>query len=146
MPLAELATRRFAYNEALSQSGWAAPATHFAQYGLTLPHKVRTGAHRASALAVVKGDADWAALDALTWQMVRRFDDFAVGLAVHTHTEPTPALPYVTAVGRDPVPIFNAMRDAIAALSTQDRDCLGIHGLVEIPKAAYLAVPTPAAP
>ena len=41
--LADFQGARFAYNEALSQSGWAAPMTHVAPLGLRFGALVRTG-------------------------------------------------------------------------------------------------------
>ncbi|MES2143391.1 MAG: PhnD/SsuA/transferrin family substrate-binding protein, partial [Pseudomonadota bacterium] len=46
---------RLAYNEDLSQSGWAAPQTHLAGLGLTLRPHLRTGGHQRSAGAVADG-------------------------------------------------------------------------------------------
>ena len=66
--LADFDGARFAYNEALSQSGWAAPQTHAARLGIRLPPALQTGGHRLSALAVAEGRADIAALDAVTWR------------------------------------------------------------------------------
>lgn len=136
----------FAYNEALSQSGWAAPATHMADHGLTFGPLIATGAHRASALAVVDGHADLAALDAVTWAMIQRHDPFASKLRELDRTPPTPGLPLITARGTDPAPLFSATAAAISDLSPGDRATLLLRGLVAIPAAAYLALPIPAAP
>ena len=134
----------FAYNEALSHSGWAAPyADHLAR-GLTLYPTLRTGAHRASAIAVVAGRADYAAIDALTWAMICEHDDFANKLNVIGHTPPSPALPYITA--KDPNPVRIALTQAIAALPPADRATLHLRGITQIPASAYLALPIPPAP
>ena len=61
-------------------------------------------------------------------------------------TEPAPALPWITAATRDPAPIRAALAAALAALPPADRDTLGITGLVDIPAAAYRALPLPAPP
>ena len=134
----------FAYNEALSHSGWAAPhADHMAR-GLTLYPSLRTGEHRASALAVAQGRADFAALDALTWEMIQTYDSFARQLSVIGHTPASPALPYITA--QDPAPLRAALGQAMSALSAQDRATLHLNGLCDIPSSAYLALPIPPAP
>ena len=78
--LAEFDGARFAYNEDLSQSGWAAPQTHAASIGIRLPPCLKTGGHRLSALAVLDGRADIAALDAVTWRMLRRWEPTMAGL------------------------------------------------------------------
>lgn len=136
---------RFAYNEPLSQSGWAAPQTHAARLGLRLVPTVRTGAHRLSAQAVVDGRADIAALDAVTHSLMQD-GGLTRGLRVVGLTDPSPGLPYITALGQDPEPIFDAVSEAIAALAAPDRATLHLRGLVRIPVKDYLAVPNPPAP
>lgn len=135
-----------AYNDPLSQSGWAAPAAHARAAGIAFGRVLETGAHRASARAVAEGRADIAAIDALTWRTIRRWDDFARDLAEIGRTAPTPALPWITAIGHDPAPIAAAIGEAIARLSPVDRDTLGIEGALRIGPEAYLAVPTPPPP
>ena len=137
---------RFAYNEGLSQSGWAAPQTHAAKLGITLPPTLQTGGHRLSAGAVVAGRADIAALDAVTCRLLQALTPEMAGLKVVGLTDPTPGLPCITALGRDPAPIHVAMQGAIAALTAADRDILGLRGLVRIPVESYLAVPNPPSP
>ncbi len=137
---------RFAYNEALSQSGWAAPQTHAAKLGIRLPPALQSGGHRLSALAVAEGRADIAALDAVTHAMLQEVEPKVAGLRALALTDPTPGLPYITAAGQDPAPIFAALTDAIAALPAPDRAILRLKGLVRIPRAAYLAVPNPPPP
>lgn len=138
--------RRLAYNEALSQSGWAAPMGYGAAFDVAFGDYLQTGAHVASARAVAEGRADIAAIDALTWEMIRRYDRFAPGLRELDRTEPTPALPYVTAAGRDPAPLRAALHAAIMALEDRHRACLGLKGVVALPQAAYLDLPIPAPP
>jgi ABC-type phosphate/phosphonate transport system substrate-binding protein len=135
-----------AYNEPLSQSGWAAPQNHAAKLGIRLPPILRTGAHRLSAEAVAEGRADIAALDAVTFALMQEVDAVARRLRVVGQTDPTPGLPYITAEGRDAAPIFAAVAEAIAALAPQDRAVLRLQGLVRIPLAAYLEVPNPPSP
>lgn len=144
--LADYVGKRFGYNEALSQSGWAAPITHATNNGIRFGPLVKTGAHHASALAVAEGHADIASLDAVTWQMLRRYDSFASDLQVIEQTDPTPGLPYITSIARDPKPIFDAVTKAIAQLSPADRDTTMLQGLIPIPAADYLAIPTPQGP
>jgi len=134
----------FAYNEGLSQSGWAAPKVHAEALGLRLPPVLRTGGHRLSARAVAEGRADIAALDAVTWDMMQGVDPVAGQLRVIARTDPTPGLPYIAALGCDVAATFDAVAAAIAALAPADRRALRLNGLVRIPEAAYLAVPNPA--
>jgi ABC-type phosphate/phosphonate transport system substrate-binding protein len=144
--LAEFDGARFAYNEGLSQSGWAAPQTHAAKLGLRLIPTLQTGAHALSAQAVAEGQADIAALDAVTFAHLMATDPLTARLKVVGHTDPTPGLPCITALGRDPGPIFDAVGEAIAALPTVDRTTLRLKGFLRIPTADYLAVPNPPSP
>lgn len=137
---------RFAYNDSLSQSGWAAPQTHAASLGLRLPAAVRTGGHRPSALAVAEGRADIAALDAVTWAMMQQDDPVTPALFPLARTTPTPGLPLIAAAGADADLLFKVVATAIAALPPADRGVLQLKGLTRIPLSAYLAVPNPPAP
>lgn len=144
--LPDFRTARFAYNEPLSQSGWAAPQNHAASMGFHFPPSLETGAHRASAKAVAEGHADLAAIDALTWQMIQRWDPMAARLREVARTAPTPALPYISAKGADAETLFQAMVEAVSSLSPQDQTTLSLRGIVRIDPARYLAVPIPPAP
>jgi hypothetical protein len=52
-------------------------------------------------------------------------------------------LPYIAGANADQPATFEAVSEAIAGLLPEDAEALGIRGLVAIPKAAYLAVPSP---
>jgi ABC-type phosphate/phosphonate transport system substrate-binding protein len=144
--LAAFQDARLAYNDAMSQSGWGAPQNHARLLGLSFRPTLCTGAHRASALAVAEGNADLAAIDAVSWRLLARWEPFAARLRVLGMTDPTPGLPYIAAAGLDQGRMFAAVAAAIAAMSDDDRDVTGIRGLVAIPAAAYLSVPTPPPP
>ena len=138
---------RFAYNEALSQSGWAAPITRLLDQNLKPGTLLETGAHAASAIAVADDRADFAALDALTWTLILRSGmQVTDDLVAFAETTPTPGLPYITGPKGDPVALFNALSTAITQLPPETRDRLHLRGLTRIPAEAYLAVPTPPAP
>jgi len=141
--LADFAETVFAYNETLSQSGWAAAQCHAAKNGFQFSKTLETGGHAASARAVAEGRADIAALDALTWDLVKRYNDFSLGLRVLDWTAPSPGLPYITGKTISGAVVANAVSAAISALSIPDRAALRLRGLVQIPKAAYMAVPNP---
>jgi len=49
-------------------------------------------------------------------------------------------------MGRDPQPLFTAIKSAISDLSDSHRTTLRIKDIVAIPAAEYLAVPTPLGP
>lgn len=144
--LAELTDGVFAYNEALSQSGWAAPVTYLAGQGLEPGKLLETGGHALSAEAVAEARADFASLDMLTWELLKEHSDLGDRLREVARTDPTPTLPYITAPGTDAPQLARAVRAAISELSDQDRTALHLHGLVDIPASEYLAVPTPRGP
>lgn len=142
--LQDAAGADFAYNEALSHSGWAAPyADHLAR-GLRLVPTLRTGEHRSSALAVAEGRADYAAIDALTWHMINAYDRFSGQLKVIGTTPSSPALPYITL--QDPAALRAALAQAIGALSISHRANLHLRGLVDIATEQYLTLPIPPHP
>ncbi|MDK3073127.1 PhnD/SsuA/transferrin family substrate-binding protein [Sedimentitalea sp. JM2-8] len=143
---ADFAGGVFAYNEAMSQSGWAGPMTHLGALGTRFRGHLRTGAHAASAHAVANGQADLAGVDAVTWALLSDHDPVTQKLKVVGATAPTPGLPFVTSKGRDPAPIASAVRRAIGDLTDKDRAALHLKGFVAIPKEAYLAIPNPPDP
>ena len=144
--LAEFEGAQLAYNEPLSQSGWAAPQNHALKAGLRLLPGVETGAHRLSAQAVAAGQADIAALDAVTWRVLQRIDPVAGDLRVIAQTEPTTGLPLIAALNQPRELIFDAVTNGISALPPKDRDILGLQGLTRISAEAYLSVPNPPSP
>jgi hypothetical protein len=136
-----------ARNDRRSQSGWAAmeDALQIAGAGFSfVGQTIDTGGHTLSAQAVADGRADIAALDAITWTLIKREDQEVAGkLRVLCATRPTPGLPFITAQGVDPAPLFDAIARAIASLSARDRARLLIKGIVRIPKETYLQEPLP---
>ena len=142
-----LSAAPFAVNDALSQSGWAAPLAHMEARGLSIAPALQTGAHALSARAVADGRADWAAIDALTWEFLTRFHPEDTGrLRVFARTLPSPALPYITGPDGDAKAIRDAIARAIAALPDPTRAALHLRGIVAIPAEDYLALPVPPAP
>lgn len=135
-----------AFNEALSQSGWAAPQAHFAARGLAIRPTLETGSHRASARAVVEGRAAFAAIDAVIWEMLRRWEPWTTLLREFDRTAPAPALPFIAACDADGAATRQALRTALAMLAPGDRATLMMHDVVMLPASAYLAQPLPPAP
>ncbi|MFG6529622.1 MULTISPECIES: phosphate/phosphite/phosphonate ABC transporter substrate-binding protein [unclassified Sulfitobacter] len=134
---------RFTYNQTFSQSGYAAPYAHCRARGFWFSERSQSHSHRASAKAVAEARADIAALDAVSWRLIESHDAFAGDLRVLERTAPTPGLPYIAAAGADAVATAAAVRAAIGGLMAADAATLGLRGLIDIPKAAYLAVPSP---
>ena len=137
---------RFAYNDALSQSGWGAPSATVTARGLTFHTTLRTGAHIDSARAVADGRADLAAIDAITWRMLQEWEPFAASLRVVDRTGLSPSQTLVTANSNDPVPVLAAVKLAVDGLSQTHRTTLGLRGVVALPDSAYdIPLPTPPA-
>ena len=142
--LRDLAGATMAYNESMSQSGWAAPLLYLAEEGIKPGQVIETGAHEHSARAVAEARADFAAIDALTWLMLRQSDPgLTARLKIIDETPPTPALPYITANHRDADPITQATAKAIKEMSATSRGILQVRQLVHIPAETYLALPNP---
>lgn len=144
--LAGMTNGIFAFNEALSQSGWAAPITHLSRENLNPASLLETGGHALSAQAVSDGKADFAALDALTWMMLQEHTDLGKSLRELAKTSPTPTLPYITGPDQNADLVADAVRTAIVGLAEHDRKTLHIQGLIDIPAEEYLSVPTPPPP
>ncbi len=144
--LSEFDKASLAFNEDLSQSGWAAPHHHAADLGLTLRPTLRTGGHLMSAKAVAEGRAEIAALDAVTWSMIREWEPCAAGLKPVGATPATPGLPYIAARGSNAALLFTLIENAISTLPDHDRRILRLKGLVAIPAETYRAIPTPPTP
>ncbi|MBI1218876.1 MAG: PhnD/SsuA/transferrin family substrate-binding protein [Rhodobacteraceae bacterium] len=141
------AADRFAYNQPESHSGWAAPQTWAAARGFRFDPAVETGGHRLSALAVVEGRADIAALDAVSWRFLTRYDPALTDrLRVVGRTQTAPGLPFIAAPGADAAATLAALSEGLAGLDRSTRETLSIRGFVAIPAADYLAVPTPPGP
>lgn len=149
LPLPAYATKRFAYNQAHSQSGWAAAQNHARVLGFQFRNTFETGAHRESARALAEGRADIAVIDAVSWALISEHDAFADRLRVIGATEPTPGEPVLTARGNNPAPLAAALSAAITALAPDDRARLHLAGFAdaeEVPLSAYEAVPNPPGP
>ncbi|MEP3436742.1 MAG: PhnD/SsuA/transferrin family substrate-binding protein [Hoeflea sp.] len=146
----DLANKRFAFNMVHSQSGFAAPVRLLANSGhASLPEPLQTGSHRASIRAVAEGKADWASIDAVTWQLAKRHEPAADDLVAFATTPQTPALPLIASArySAQASAIADAVEAAIADLDTGIRDQVFLSGLVRFDPADYapLAAPLPKA-
>lgn len=129
----------WAANEAGSQSGYFAALQSAPS---RLPDPIWSGSHLASISMVASGKANWAAIDAVTWQIACQLEN-THGLTVWHRSVPTPALPYITALRFDAVLVSQGLRRAIKEVSQEDRDLLCVHDLIDIPEAQYLSIPKP---
>lgn len=136
----------FAYNQTYSQSGYTAPYWHIKPKGYWFQNKLHAHQHLESARAVAEGRADIAALDAVSWRLIAKYEPFAQTLRVLEWTEPTPGLPLITSSHGDAEVLFHAVEAAISNLTDKDRSDLGLQGIVRIAKSNYLAVENPDLP
>jgi ABC-type phosphate/phosphonate transport system substrate-binding protein len=163
---------RAAVNSSASNTGYNL-FRHFiaphARSGEFFSDVIVTGAHRASVRAVADGKADMAAIDAVSFAALARFEaDLAARVRIIATTAPSPTLPFVTARSTDGATV-RALRaaltetmadaeltDARAALFLTGVRATGDHRLAEVSRldraardAGYpmlmKAVPLPAA-
>ena len=144
--LSDLSEATFAYNEALSQSGWAGPISYLHRHDIRPKHGIMTGAHLSSIAAVTAGQADFCAVDAHTYRLFQRYDNTASCMREIARTDPTPALPMICALAYDPSQIALALRCALDQLCSSYRQELGIAGYVTLDVATYRNVNTPPNP
>ncbi len=144
--LTDFDSARFAVNEYSSQSGWAALSELVEKEGIQATEIQLSGTHAASAQLVAAGEADLAALDAVSWQLMCRYDDFSRDLKVITTSPPTPALPFIASRTSAGKVRFEAFQTAIAKLSPEDRETLCLQGLTRVDPQEYLALPVPQMP
>lgn len=82
---------------------------------------VTTGSHRQSALAVCVGAADIAAIDAVTYAALERYEpETLAGLRTIAVTRPSPTLPFVTARAM-PMATVAALRAALTDVANDPR-------------------------
>ncbi|MEM9429935.1 MAG: PhnD/SsuA/transferrin family substrate-binding protein [Pseudomonadota bacterium] len=127
-----------AANSTDSQSGWQAVMQMVAaldEHGTFFGAVRLSGAHRASIRMVAEGDADLAAIDAVSWRLAERHEPAAAALRVLGQTECAPGLPFVT---RDaPDDIAEALASAIGPNSEQ---ALGLRGVVRLTASDYTVI------
>lgn len=131
--LDDLAGKRFSYNERGSQSGYAATKTALLDVEelrgeIFESHK--SGSHRLSIQSVAAGIADFAAIDAVTWEIAKCHEPAAQQLRVLTRTDPTPGLPFITALRpkEEVERISVAVEETIRALNDDVREALFLKG------------------
>lgn len=129
-----------ACNDALSQSGYAAPLVAAQRAGLRFGAIRMSGAHIASAWMVAQGQADIAGLDAVSWRHMTAFDPWVRDLRVLGWTEPSPGLPFITACAPMAPTLGHCLSRAIQSMPELLRDRLSLKGLVSIDAGDYLAV------
>lgn len=144
---AEAANARFAFNEALSQSGYGAAQLWAQTHGFQFSDTLETGSHHNSINAVATRRADIAAIDVHSWTIESKINPQVAHLRIIGHTAATPGQTFITRSGENPRPYFEAIAAAVAKLPPQAATVLGLKGIVALPKTAYdLPFPPKAAP
>jgi ABC-type phosphate/phosphonate transport system substrate-binding protein len=110
-----------AYNDTVSQSGYNALRALLASPEVARPFfaaTVETGAHYQSIEAVRRGQADMAAIDAVSWAHWQRSQPkLASELKVFGQTGAYPGLPLITAL-QTPPDLLAALRNSLQAVAT----------------------------
>ncbi len=133
----------FTYNSDDSQSGYATAYQLTQKHGFWFRNRVPSGSHRDSCLSIAERRADIAAIDAMTWRLLKKYEFFTEQLTILEWTDPTPGLPYITARDNDGLSMFESISAAIDELPDDHRQLLNIHSLVKIHTDEYLAVSNP---
>lgn len=117
-PLAAFRGSRAAVNNPDSMSGMLALQlvfAPFATHGEFFASVIESGGHIKSMIAVRDGKADVCAIDSVCVALARRYrPDYLEGLVEIARSPMVPGLPYVTALGRDPQPLREALDKAFA--------------------------------
>ena len=121
-----------AYDSNTGMNLLRAAVAPLAQQGRFFGEVVVTGAHAASLEAVRAGDADIAAIDAVTFGLLR-----PQGVKIIGHTPSSPTLPFVTSRAQ-PEAIRASLREALRDLAPQPR--LGLAGVAFVEETAYARV------
>jgi ABC-type phosphate/phosphonate transport system substrate-binding protein len=143
--LADLRGRRCAYNGADSQSGYnslRALVAPLARNGRFFGETLESGAHRECLAMVVDGRADVAALDAVTYWLLRHHrPEMTRKVRLLAWSEPAPALPYVTHASRSEEDVARLRAGLAAAMAAPDladaRTALGLEGAEVLELVAY---------
>lgn len=138
--ISDLAARRFAYNARNSQSGFRAPVRWLASNGVEMAGAtIETHSHRRSIRAVAEGRADFASIDAVSWQLALRHEPSAGALAILGRTPVTPGLPFISAHANAKLRqrIAVAVGAAIAGLEEDVRNALLVTGFVRTEPVDY---------
>lgn len=140
--IGDLRGAQVAFNTEGSQSGYAAllhaVAPHAAD-GRFFAKRIRAGSHRESIRTVARGQADVAAIDAVSWELALRHEGAAERLRVLSTTPPTPGLPFITSWRDDEEVqrIADAAEAAIAGLDALTAGALLMNGFVRFGEDAY---------
>jgi ABC-type phosphate/phosphonate transport system substrate-binding protein len=144
--LAALAGRRAAINARDSNTGMnllraaVAPLSHEGRF---FGQVIETGAHARSLCAVIAGQADLAAIDAVTLALLRdRYRSIDRRVRVLGWTAATPGLPLICAAGQPVATLRLALDEVMAAPAlAATRAALRLDGMTVLDRSAYDIVP-----
>lgn len=117
--LADKTGRHFAFNSADSLSGYRCLVPMVGDLNAHFGAMTVSGAHRESARMVAEGVADCAAIDAVCWDMIQRYEpETAEKVDVIGWAPKFPSLPFITSA--------SATREEVAALKEALRDAMNL--------------------
>ncbi len=130
-----------AINHRVSWSGYRALMAFAKTANIEFSGHVYTGSHLRSAVAVLDGRADIAAIDAISFRYGIELEEGSPYKRLHqlAVTKPSPGLPFVARKNSNREIWFTAIRNAIWSLPDEVRGILAIRDLVWIPEDDYLA-------
>jgi ABC-type phosphate/phosphonate transport system substrate-binding protein len=140
--LQQLRGRAVAFNAPDSQSGHAAllfaiaPLAGSASF---FAAGIEVGTHRAAIAAVADGEADVAAIDAVSWRLAVDHEPAARKLRILAHTATSPGLPLITGHNNAALRavLNDAIGNAIGALAQRSCDALHLRGFRPRPASDY---------
>ena len=103
---------------------------------------IASGSHAASMAYIADSRADIAAIDCTTWRLAQCHLPAASALRVLTRTLPAPALPYITARGRDVTRLAEAIELALSRVGEEAKSKLGLSGFCRMTEADYSGLKT----
>lgn len=126
-----------AVNSLSSRSGWSALLTK-----CTPQRVVVTGSHRASLAALRSGTADVAAIDAVTWSIIKRDSPAEIsGLEIADRSSDAPSPPYVVRRGVDHENVFRSLHTAIGlAESLNAKSALRVKDITPVQRCHYFPI------
>jgi ABC-type phosphate/phosphonate transport system substrate-binding protein len=137
---------QIAINDEDSQSGFRAFGELLAQ-PITIPRTcvLVTGSHRASIRAVALGEADIAAIDAVTWRFALAHEPLANQVEVIGRSRTVPGLPLITAQNFQPwrYSIARSLTRAVVDMPSREREMLDLHGIVPADASDYTILTKP---
>ena len=141
LELSTLVGCTFAYNSKSSLSGYRTMRSMFGEPEEFFAKTIKSGGHRNSARMVADGRAEVAAIDAVCWDMLRKFEiETSNRLRVVGWTSKQPSLPMITSLSTSANTV-NLLRKALKTVSQMpEAHALGITGFVEVPISDYHAL------